>query len=131
MTKRGILLVFALLVFAGSARAQSMAGRWQAEVAGRGGATNQFVVALAIEGEEISGTLSEFEGDSLEITEAAIEDNVVVFKTSRVFGENPINITWTGTVTGNEMSLERKFEEGGQFADLQMPAVVLTKAEPE
>jgi hypothetical protein len=44
-----------------------------------------------------------------------------------------INITWTetGTVTGNEMSLEREFDPEGQFANTQMPAVVLTKAEPE
>jgi hypothetical protein len=114
MKASSVLAVAAALALAVPAWAQNVAGTWEGEQAGRGGGPGQpFVLTLALANGELSGTLNEAPNlDVLEITEGSVEGNVVTFRTVRPFNENEINVTWTGTITGDEMSLARQIQIG-------------------
>lgn len=118
MKGRLFLAVVGALALSGSAWAQNVTGKWEGEQAGRGGGPGQpFIVELTMENGQLGGTLNESPTlDVLPIMEAKVEGNVVTFKTVRPFNGNDINVTWTGTITGNEMSLAREIQfSGGGF----------------
>lgn len=114
-------VVVAAMVLAGPASAQNVTGTWAGEQAGRGGGAGQpFIVELTMANGQLGGTLNEAPNlDVLPIMEASVAGNVVTFKTVRELagrgGGAPtqINVTWTGTITGTEMSLARVIEGGG------------------
>ncbi len=96
-----LLLSLALSLFAvTSAAAQSVTGDWDASMDTPGGART-FRVALKQEGEKLTGTVKRESGDVP--LQGTVIGSTVKFAYSIAYGGNPITLTVTAALAGDEM----------------------------
>jgi hypothetical protein len=102
------LLVIALM--SGAAFAQTVAGKWMGQLsAGDGhGIAQPIVVELKLDGETLSGTVTEGALEPRPIQSPAVDGSAVTFRTVRNFGGSDININWKGQLKGDELTLTRQ-----------------------
>jgi len=110
MTKKLLFVTTILLVLCLAAFAADVTGKWTYEQQGRGGNTVTVTLNLKAEGGALSGTVSQpgRGGNAMEsqITDGKIDGNNISFKTSRTFGDNTITTEYTGTISGDSISLK-------------------------
>ena len=74
------------------------------------------VLKLKQDGDKLTGTITGFGGDEMDIEDGKIKDDQISFKTTREFGGNQVTTTYTGTVAGgalkgkSETVFSRSFE---------------------
>ena len=111
-----ISTVFAIgLVFlgAGSMSAQtSVAGDWDGALNTPGGA-RPFKLIFKVDGEKLTGTARRTSGD-VPLT-GTIKGNVITFEYTVNYNDNALTLSFSGTVTGDNMSGNVSF--GGQADD--------------
>jgi hypothetical protein len=127
MNARKLAFAAALAVFASPLfAADGIAGKWNASVA-----TEQGPFALVFEfaeaGGKLTGTLQNDFIGSIPIQEGTVKGNDVAFKLTIAMDglPEPLKISYTGTVNGDELSLTSKFEgapPGGGPAEQQLTA---------
>ena len=103
-------------IFAMTAFAADVTGKWTAEVPGRGGNMQTNTITLKQEGTKVTGTLDGGRGGPVEITNGKVEGDSVSFTVVRNFNGNEIKQNFKGTVSGNEIKFTRTMEggQGGQ-----------------
>jgi hypothetical protein len=127
MNARKLAFAAALAVFASPLfAADGIAGKWNASVA-----TEQGPFALVFEfaeaGGKLTGTLQNDFIGSIPIQDGTVKGNDVAFKLTIAMDglPEPLKISYTGTVKGDELSLTSKFEgapPGGGPAEQQLTA---------
>ena len=102
------LLVVALM--SGAAFAQTVAGKWMGQLSATDGhgIAQPIVVELKLDGETLSGTVTEGALEPRPIQSPAVDGSAVTFRTVRNFGGSDININWKGQLTGDELTLTRQ-----------------------
>jgi hypothetical protein len=106
MNLRKCMVIVALAVsFGVLALAADIDGKWTAEVAGRGGQTNTQTLTLKAAGDKLTGSIEGGRGGPTEISDGTIMGTAVAFKIVRQFGENKIEQTYKGTLSGDELKL--------------------------
>ncbi len=99
---RKLLLSLALSLCAvTTAAAQSLTGDWDASMNTPGGART-FRVALKQEGEKLTGTVKRESGDVP--LQGTVVGSTVKFAYSIAYGGNPITLTVTAALAGDEMT---------------------------
>jgi hypothetical protein len=119
MRNRILLITSLVLVFALSALAADVTGKWVAQVPGRDGQTREMVFNLKSAGDAVTGTQSGFRGGDVPISEGKSTGDDISFKVNMEFGGNTMTWTYTGKVSGSEMKLKR---EGGRGGPIEITA---------
>lgn len=99
MKKFFCALAFSLLAVA-TASAQSITGEWDASMNTPGG-VRSFRILFKQDGEKLTGTVKREAGDAP--LEGTVTGNNVKFAYSISYGGNPITLTMTAVVAGDEM----------------------------
>jgi hypothetical protein len=115
MKPKAIVFLGSLLcLFAITAMAAEVTGKWVATVQGRSGMPRQHTFSLKAEGNTLTGTVSGFRGGGEEnITEGKVNGNEISFAVMREFQGQSVKMLYKGTVTGDTMKLNVS-REGGQ-----------------
>ncbi len=99
-----LLLTLAMSFFAiAAAAAQSVTGDWDASMNTPGG-TRNFRLILKQDGEKLTGTVKREAGDVP--LDGTVTGNTVKFSYSIAYNGNPITLTMTAAVAGDEMKGE-------------------------
>ncbi len=99
-----LLLTLAMSFFAiAAAAAQSVTGDWDASMNTPGG-TRNFRLILKQDGEKLTGTVKREAGDVP--LDGTVTGNTVKFSYSIAYNGNPITLTMTAVVAGDEMKGE-------------------------
>ena len=104
--KRLMLTLASLLALAGSAWAADINGKWVGQVS-RGGQTVETTFVFKVDGDKLTGTMSDGQGGTLPIADGKFSGDMVSFSVTTQRGKR----TFTGTVSANEIKFKR---EGGQ-----------------
>lgn len=119
---RKFLVMLALTVMtAATAAAQSISGEWDATMGSPGGARN-FRIVFVQDGEKLTGTVKRASGDVP--LEGTIKGTQVKFSYTIIYNENPLVMTMTATVTGDEMkgSVDIASQMQDAFSAKRIPA---------
>jgi hypothetical protein len=114
MTKRLFLSISLLLVSAMTALAADVTGKWVAQVPGRDGQTRETTFNFKAEGDKLTGTMSGFRGQELQITDGKINGDEISFSVVIEFQGEKRTMHYTGKVSGNELRLKRDSPRGPQ-----------------
>lgn len=126
MSIRKFAVAATLALLAVPAMADGIAGKWNASVA-----TDQGPFALvfefAVDGGKLTGSMSNDFIGAIPIADGTVKGNDIAFKLTINIdgGPGPMNISYTGTVKGDELALKSKFEgapPGGGPAEQELTA---------
>jgi len=110
--KLGVLgigvLALASLVLAQNA----VDGKWSGEVQG-GRGPQQITLALKADGGTLTGSITGGRGGEVAVKDGTISGSTIKFKSTQMGRGGEINISWSGTVKGDEIAMTRTIE-GGQ-----------------
>ena len=111
MTKKLLFVTTILLALCLAAFAADVSGKWTFEQQGRGGNPTTVTLNLKADGMKLTGTVVRPGRDGgaaqeAQITDGKIDGNNISFKTSQQMGDNTITIEYTGTVSGDSISLK-------------------------
>ena len=101
------------LLMAGLAMAADVTGKWTANVPGRGGQTREVTYNLKADGDTLTGTMTGFRGQDLQITDGKVDGNNISFKTKMEFNGNEIVMNYKGVVSDDEIKFTQQ-REGGE-----------------
>jgi hypothetical protein len=87
-------------------------GKWAGEVQG-GRGPQQITVTLKADGGTLTGSVAGGRGGEVAIKEGTISGSTIKFKTTQMGRGGEINLSWSGTVKGDEIAMTRAVE-GGQ-----------------
>ena len=88
-------------------------GKWAGEVQG-GRGPQQITVTLKADGGTLTGSITGGRGGEVAIKEGTISGTTLKFKSTQMGrGGNEINMSWSGTLKGDEIAFTRTVE-GGQ-----------------
>ncbi len=103
MRSRCLSVIAVCFLVSASAYAQDFAGTWAGEAQGRGG-TQEVTLKLEVSGDDVSGTFMQGQ-QSGPIADAEIDDGTLTFSRSIETPQGEFNISYTGTIEGNELTL--------------------------
>jgi hypothetical protein len=85
-----------------------IAGKWLAKEG-----NNDLKLEIKVEGSKLSGTIenSQFPG-AIEFKDGKLEGNTITFSYTRQFSGQDMAISWTGTLSGDELKLKRSVGGG-------------------
>ncbi len=85
-----------------------VAGKWIAKEG-----NNDLKLQIKVEGSKVSGTIenTQFPG-VIEFKDGKLEGNTISFSYVRQIGGQEMNISWTGTLSGDELKLKRSVGGG-------------------
>ena len=87
------------------------AGKWTGEQQGRGG-TQPVTLELKADGNTLTGTMTNGQ-NAVQISEGKIDGSKISFKTTQNRGGNDVQVTWSGEINGDELTLTRQGGGGG------------------
>jgi hypothetical protein len=87
-------------------------GKWAGEVQG-GRGPQQITVTLKADGGTLTGSIVGGRGGEVAIKEGTISGSTLKFKSTQTGRNGEINMSWSGTVKGDEIAFTRTVE-GGQ-----------------
>jgi len=102
-----IVAVLAALATVG--QAADVAGKWVAQVPGRGGETRETTFTFKADGENLTGTVSGRQGD-VALTDGKLKDDALSFNVAMSFQGNDVKFVYKGKVSGDEIQFTRQRE---------------------
>ncbi len=102
------LLMCALVLTAVSAFAADIDGKWSGSVDTPNGAVT-VGYSLKADGATLNGTMTGPDGAEIKIADGKIDGNKLSFNVTLEFGGMPLTLAFTGTVSGNDLSLTADF----------------------
>jgi len=110
---RAVALTVGVLMMATPALAQNaVGGKWSGEVQG-GRGPQQLTLTLKADGDTLTGSLTGGRGGEVQIKDGKISGSTITFKSTQMGRGGEINLSWSGTVKGDEIAMTRTVE-GGQ-----------------
>jgi hypothetical protein len=108
-----LAVTLAALALAVPAVAQnSVDGKWTGEVQG-GRGPQTITMTFKADGGTLTGSITGGRGGEVQIKEGTISGNTIKFKSTQMGRGGEVNISWSGTVKGDEIAMTRTIE-GGQ-----------------
>ena len=107
-------ILFALTLIAALSAvvlAADVTGKWTAQVPGRDGQTREQIFNFKVDGDKLTGTMSLPQGQETAIADGKVSGDTLTFTVTREMGGNTVKLTYTGTISGDEIKFKR---EGGQ-----------------
>lgn len=98
-------------VFAVSAMAADISGKWVSEMPGRDGGTVTTTYNFKVSGGTLTGTITSQRGDQ-EISEGKVSGEDITFATVRETPNGTMKIVYKGKISGNEIRLTREMPAG-------------------
>ncbi len=108
--KLRLVLLSCLLTIA--AFAADVTGKWAADVPSRGGNTQKITIDLKADGDKVTGTISNPQGE-MAITDGKVSGDTVTFSVTREMQGNTVKINYTGKLAGDEIKFSQQ-RDGGQ-----------------
>jgi hypothetical protein len=108
MIKKVPVVIGVLLALCVVAAAADVAGKWTAQVPGRGGETREAVFQFKVDGEKLTGTMSDSRGE-VAIADGKVSGDTITFSVETQRGKR----TYTGKVSGGEIKFKRVGGQGG------------------
>ena len=108
--KLRLVLLSSLLAVA--AFAADVTGKWAADVPGRGGNTQKVTMDLKADGDKLTGSISNPQGETA-ISDGKVSGDTVTFTVTREMQGNTMKMNYTGKVSGDEIKFS-VVREGGQ-----------------
>jgi hypothetical protein len=87
-------------------------GKWSGEVQG-GRGPQQITLTLKADGGTLTGSITGGRGGEVAIKDGTISGSTIKFKSTQMGRGGEINISWSGTLKGDEIAMTRTIE-GGQ-----------------
>lgn len=110
MNRKTLFVSFCLtLALATLALAADVTGKWTAQVPGRQGATVETTITLKAEGDKLTGTISNPQGESA-IADGKVSGDDVSFTVTREFQGNSFKMIYKGKISGEEIKFTRTIE---------------------
>lgn len=107
--KKRLVLLFALLAMTCmSVFAADVTGKWVGEATGRGGAPN---FTFKQDGSTLTGSTAGRGGET-QISNGKVDGDKVSFEVTREFNGNSMTVKYSGTVSGNTMTLSMETARG-------------------
>jgi hypothetical protein len=108
---RTLCIAGLLALTAALASAADVSGKWTAEMQGRDGQSREITFNFAVNGDQLTGTITTPRGDS-DISDGKVEGNNISFNQKMTFGEREVTINYKGTVSddGNSIEFTRSFQ---------------------
>jgi hypothetical protein len=107
------VLVIGVFALTSVALAQNAVdGKWAGEVQG-GRGPQQITVTLKADGGTLTGSITGGRGGEVAIKEGTISGSTIKFKSTQMGRGGEVNISWSGTLKGDEIAMTRTIE-GGQ-----------------
>jgi len=87
-----------------------VAGKWVGELSAADGhgVSQPITLELKLDGQTLSGTVTEGALEARPILSAAAEGTTVTFRTTRNLGGSDINVNWKGELKGEDLSMTRE-----------------------
>jgi len=111
----GLVLMLATL-----AMAADVAGKWTAQVPGRGGQTSETTFVFKVEGDKLTGTISSQMGETA-ISDGKVSGDDISFSVTREVQGNSFKMVYKGKVSGEEIKFTRTIE-GRDFPPTEFTA---------
>ncbi len=105
-----------LAVFVMTAAAADVAGKWTAQVPGRGGETQETTFNFKVDGSKLTGTMTGPQGD-VQISDGKVMGDDVSFTVSMSFNGNDVKLLFKGTASGSEIKFTRQREGGNRVSE--------------
>ena len=102
-----VLMIAVLSLFAVTAVAADISGKWTAQIPGRDGATQEQTFTFKVSGGAVTGTISSARGDQ-EISEGKISGDDLSFVVIRKMQDMEMKTNYKGKVSGNEIKFTRE-----------------------
>ena len=104
-----VLLVVALMSIPALAQT-GVAGKWVGELSAADGhgVSQPITLELKLDGQTLSGTVTEGALEARPILSAAVEGTTVTFRTTRNLGGSDINVNWKGELKGEDLAMTRE-----------------------
>jgi hypothetical protein len=112
MTFRFSVLVGVLALAVSTLAQNAVDGKWAGEVQG-GRGPQQITVTLKADGGTLTGSITGGRGGEVAIKEGTISGTTLKFKSTQMGRGGEVNMTWSGTLKGDEIAMTRTVE-GGQ-----------------
>ena len=112
MKHKVCMLLVCMFALATLALAQSVDGKWTAEIAG-GRGPQMVTLTLKAEGGKLTGTTEGGRGGAIPIEEGTISGNTLKFRTKQMGRGGEQIMNWSGALSGDEIKFTRTIE-GGQ-----------------
>jgi len=108
--KLSLMLMVVALVSMPAYAQTGVAGKWVGELSAADGhgVAQPITVDLKMEGEALSGTVTEGALEARPIAGASIAGTTVTFRTTRNLGGSDINVNWKGELKGEDLTLTRE-----------------------
>jgi len=98
---------------------KGLAGKWIMK-----DGENDIKLDLKVDGSKLSGTIENTQmPGTIEIKDGKIEGNNISFGYARNVSGQDFNMSWTGTLSGDELKLKRELAGGGMGAGMGMPGM--------
>ena len=98
--------IASLALFATSVLGADLTGKWSAEYEGRNGQKRTQVFNLKSEGETLTGTVSGFQGQEMQIEEGKVTGEEVSFSVTMNFNGNTRKQEYKGKIVGDQLQLK-------------------------
>jgi hypothetical protein len=105
-----------VMVFTLAARADSVAGKWTAEVQGRNGSSTQ-TFTFKVDGSNLTGSVSGGQNET-PIADGKITGDDISFSVTRQMRGAEVKATYTGKVSGDEIKFTVKTEGRDQTQEI-------------
>jgi hypothetical protein len=115
MNWRVLTLSVSILALATFALAQSVDGKWSAEVQG-GRGPQQLTITLKADGGKLTGSIAGGRRGEVELQDGTISGSAIKFKSVQQGRGGQVTMNWAGTVKGDEIAFTRT-PEGGQAVE--------------
>jgi hypothetical protein len=108
--KLSILLIVLALMSVPAFAQTGVAGKWVGELAAADGhgIAQPITVELKLDGQTLSGTVTEGALEARPIVGASVEGTTVSFRTTRNLGAADINVNWKGELKGDDLAMTRE-----------------------
>jgi hypothetical protein len=131
MTIRKFVVALSLAIIALPASAQSVAGKWNLDIAMEGFSGTVATYDFKVEGNVLTGTsTSAMDGTTSNIAEGKIDGNKITWKQTIDMGGGPTTISYAGVLEGEKITLTLDLGEAAAAAGggFEMPPMSLTRA---
>ena len=108
--KKTLCFLAAALMMVATALAADVSGKWTASVTGRGGQARDVTFNFKADGEKLTGTMSGFRGNDVEISDGRISGDDLSFKVKMEFNGNAMVMNYAGKISGAEIKFKRTVE---------------------
>lgn len=110
--KLGVIAIAVLALTSLSSAQNAVDGKWVGEVQG-GRGPQTLTMTFKAEGDKLTGSITGGRGGEVAIKDGTISGTTLKFKSTQMGRGGEINLTWSGTLKGDEIAMTRAIE-GGQ-----------------